>query len=155
MIHARKICLSLLILLGCPNLAPATTLYKWVDDDGAVHYTARPPSGRPVQTLQAPAYRGTQQQSPKDPPPLRRKHASRDHENAEAAPNEALEHPTSTAQAELKQHNCKIAQRNLDVLASAMRVQVTDSDGNPYFLDDEARAQRLAQTEKNIKKYCY
>jgi hypothetical protein len=151
--HARKLVVSILMLLGCPALAPATTLYKWVDDEGEVHYSARPPLDRPAQTLKAPPYRDTAQ-STKDAPPLRGEHAGKGHKDKEGQERETLEPPPSKAQVEVSQHNCEIAKRNLDVLASPMRVQVTDSDGNPYFLDDKERAQRLAQTEKNIEKYC-
>lgn len=151
--HARKIFVSVLILLGCPAFASAMTLYKWVDEEGEVHYSARPPSNRPAQTLKAPPYRSTAE-STKDAPPLRSEHAGKGYKGKGGQENEALEPPPSKAQVEVRQHNCEIAQKNLDVLASPMRVQVTDSNGNPYFLDDKERAQRLAQTEKNIEKYC-
>jgi hypothetical protein len=54
--HARGRYLAplALALAGVLGAAPAlsTEIYRWVDQDGAVHFSDRPPQGRPVERIE-------------------------------------------------------------------------------------------------------
>jgi hypothetical protein len=56
---------------------------------------------------------------------------------------------------QLMQENCKIAQRNLEILTtSGRRVHVMDTGGNLHTLDDKERELKLGETQKQIQQFC-
>jgi hypothetical protein len=67
----RKLLVTLMLLLA--PLALATTVYKWVDEDGVVHYSDQPhPNAQKVQLKAAQTYNaapGAATQSAPQPPP--------------------------------------------------------------------------------------
>jgi hypothetical protein len=58
------------------------------------------------------------------------------------------------AEGERRKKNCETAQNTRKVLAASGRVQASDSQGNPFYLSEEARLQKLADTEKQVAEFC-
>ncbi|HSM28873.1 MAG TPA: DUF4124 domain-containing protein [Thioalkalivibrio sp.] len=52
--RGRRLAPWALALAGVLGAAPAlgTEIYRWVDQDGAVHFSDRPPQGRPMERIE-------------------------------------------------------------------------------------------------------
>ena len=141
----------LAVALGLATSASyAGRTYKWVDDQGVVHYTQHPPRGRQAEIFNP--------------------HSSAVSEESANARLEALTEKVEAAQEarELKddilsqelarreriKKNCQIARKNLVTLETAARVQDKDEGGNPYFLDDGQKQARIAETKQQVETYC-
>lgn len=123
-------------------------IYKWVDDQGNVHYRdLPPPQGSLYQTLQKPS-------APSRDPEivmqeLREKVEALDRAKATA------QQPENSANSEAQRsQNCEQAQRNLEILnTSSVPVRI-DSDGNRMALDAQQRQEEVEQNRKYIEDFC-
>ncbi len=136
-----------LILLAAP--ASADKVYKWVDDQGQVHYSAQPPAQDQFTEMKI---RSTSPAAVESEP--------EEAEDGEQTADEvAFETPKELAQREaldrkLRAENCRIAKRNKSVVENARRVMVNDGKGGKRRLDDGERTERLQKADQNITKFC-
>ena len=138
----------LFLMLLCSLSATATAkLYKWVDKDGNVTYSEfKPPDvqAEEVKIKSHPSVSNEQARERLDQLGEKAEETAKDREFKE---NYASE--TAERDARLKE-NCKVARDNLRVLETASRVK--DAEGN--FVDDQARAARIAKTRQEIEDNC-
>jgi hypothetical protein len=126
-------------------------LYKWTDAQGKVHYSDQPP------TVNAQAIKGTtagqaeitnqatQSLNAKDQEyQKRRKEADEARAKAEK----------EAEQARVKRENCDKARNNLSTLQNTPRVYTTDAAGQRTYMDEAARANALANSQKAISEFC-
>lgn len=126
-------------------------LYKWTDGEGRVHYSDQPPTVN-VQTLRHDSAgqsettsEATQSLNAKDQDfQKRRKEA----EDARAKGEKEAE------QARVKQENCARARNNLSTLQNTPRVYTTNAAGQRSYMDDAARAEALASSQKAVSDFC-
>lgn len=132
--------------------APAHAgLYKWTDNSGKVHYSDQPPTAD-ARTLKSPSAgqadttrEATQALDARDQAYQKR---LKDAEDARAkAEKEA-------AEARRKRENCDKARSNLDMLQNRPRVYTTNAAGQRTYMDDAARAQALANSQKAVAENC-
>ena len=151
-----KIIIGLLVFLSVQT-ATASTLYKWVDDNGNIVYSqTMPPHGAKV--LQQPRISGLR----RPPPP------ATDAENAESVPQEAetagdttppspgtqpAENPATEQQERLSEY-CENLRKNLERLKMPKRVYVSTDDGGRHYLSDEEREEKILSTDEKISTYC-
>lgn len=132
-----------LALLGLTLTLPAqaVSLYKWVDENGRVHYSQTPPEASSAQS---------EQMQLKDSNPYQ----SQQQEEAKAEQNENT--PTTTDEAanvvELRKKNCEIAKQNLAAFKNSDRVQ--QEDGTVIKLSDEMRATKVKEAQALVNAYC-
>ena len=137
----------LMLALTCCGTAYSAGIYKWSDNKGNTQYTATPPphgvgykllakqpQSKPGNGIPQP---GTEQN---------RKAADTDTEQAMA--NASDERKARWAE------NCKIAQKNLEVLQSDRDVVQSSPEGEKTLLDSSAREQAVSQAKKDIEYYC-
>ena len=155
----------LAVMLACAATASAQ-MYRWVDKDGRVHYTATPPPpGVKARTLRAPstapaepaADDAAKDAGAKDarkgaltPAEQEQELRKRQLEAQKAREKEAL----AAKDAEAKQENCARAQEALRTLESGQRVSRTDAQGERYYLDDDARAGETAAARRAVQDWC-
>jgi hypothetical protein len=148
-----------------PGLMAADAVYKWVDDDGAVHFGAHVPDGfkgtridlqpntvntvRPVKKevidtdLPATAVPGMAES---DIPELsiaeqkRQTRAENRRKNAE--------------EAQKRENECAIMHQQKATIEPSTRVMVDDGNGEMRRLDDEERADTLKEANDFIAKNC-
>jgi hypothetical protein len=138
-------------------------MYRWVDKDGRVHYTATPPPpGVKARTLQAPAAPPAPDDAAKDagardarkgpltPAEQEQEFRKRQLEAQKAREKEAL----AAKEAEAKQENCARAREALRTFESGQRVSRTDAKGERYYLDDDARARETEATRRAVQDWC-
>ena len=143
---------AIAIVMSLVGTAPvhAQKIYKYVDENGNTMYTQRLPAGvagkevkpkfRQVTTNEATTQLKelSQRANPEKQPP------------DNAAKN--AEHKKRVAKAE--KANCDQARKNLEILNTSPRVQAYDAKGNPVLLDDEGRAAKVSEAQRDIQAYC-
>jgi len=129
-----------LVVISFVMIAPAhaVSLYKWVDEDGRVHYSQTPPEKTATQT---------EQMQVKDSNPYSQKET----DNASNEEKPATDDQTVQV-VETRKRNCEIAQKNLETYKSSERVQ--QPDGSIITLSDEMRASKIKEMQAQINAYC-
>lgn len=114
-------------------------LYKWVDDEGNVHYSQKKPRNQQFKRLKAPP------PTPENSKPLYKS-------------NIPSEKPSNTAAAEtvknkkIRADNCAQAKKNLNNFQIHRRIR--DKDGNVTVIDDKVRASQIENAKQAISNYC-
>ena len=113
-------------------------LYKWVDSDGNVHYSQKPPREQQYKRLKAPVA------APENTKSLYPSTKLNKPENVIA---------TETAKNEkIRATNCLNAKNNLKSYQLTRRVR--DKDGNVTIVDDKERARQIEKAKKAISQFC-
>jgi len=140
--------LFLVIVMGFTGaLTAQAATYKWVDKDGNVHYSQRPPPDTNYERLNI-----------KTPPPS----------STPASPTTpAAQAPAATGQGssssdtvaqemaknqEIRARNCEAAKKNLELYTVFKRVK--KEDGSVVRLDDDERARLIEESKAAIKEFC-
>lgn len=133
--------------------APANEIYKWVDEDGNVHYEDRP-SGMPTEERLALSYGRTDSGAVQQRVAARHdREASRAEarSQAEAAKQEAAE---NAAAAEERKQACERARARLETYLQSPRLYRTDANGERVYLDDEQRQEARRKAEEQVTEFC-
>ena len=152
----------LLGILLAASTAASAQLYRWVDKDGRVHYTATPPPAGATQsrTLATPATppaadgdAAAKDAAPKGPlTPAEQEAAFRKRqlEAQKAAEKATLEQKEEEARAA----NCRRAREALATLESGQRVARTNPQGERYYLEDAAREKEIEAARRSAQDWC-
>jgi hypothetical protein len=140
-------------------------MYRWVDKDGRVHYTATPPpAGVKARTLQAPvappppvsddaakdAGAKDARKGPLTPAEQEQEFRKRRLEAQKAAEKEAL----AAKEAETKRENCTRAREALATFESGQRISRANAQGERYYLDDNAHAREADAARRAVQDWC-
>jgi len=153
---ARRLLAGFAVLLSA-NLAQAQ--YVWIDAKGVRQYSDRPPppSTPANKILKAPArqllpVRDAEQAAaapapPQGPPALAEREADYRKRAKDQAERERKETEERQRKTELAEH-CNSAREAKAQLESGVRIADMNRNGEPTFLSDEERAQRLARANR-------
>ena len=140
----------LLIWLLLPLAAGAQGLYKWVDDKGVVHYSDKPPAGKPGQKLnvtpQPPLENQAPQRSRSWQEQLQDSNERRFQD--EKQQKEALQ---KTREAEEK---CQRARYALDSLKQERPLYRVGKEGERSYMEDEERRRLIAGWQQQADANC-
>ena len=114
-------------------------LYKWVDDEGNVHYSQKPPIGKQFKKLKAPA-----------PAPKKSK-SIYSTESKKKQPGEVVKAETAK-NAKIRAENCAGAKKNLETYTLYRRIQ--SEGGKVKVLDDKERAKGIEDAKQAITEFC-
>ncbi|MCA1924802.1 MAG: DUF4124 domain-containing protein [Thiobacillus sp.] len=132
-------------------LPAAGELYKWVDGSGKVHYSDQPPTvGAQTVRGASAAEAAISEQATQSLSAREQAYQKRLKEDEEAKAKAGKE----AEQARLKRENCDKARNNLVTLQNKTRVYSTNTAGQRVYLDDRARAQALASSQKAVAENC-
>jgi hypothetical protein len=141
----------LLALASGLHAAGNDAIYKWVDDNGAVHYTQVPPQNREYETLK-------QASGPADDPAGIRSNLKEQvdaMDKAEEKRAEATKEADNSARIqELRKDNCRIAKKNLANLHQGGNKAFMLPNGEVIRLTDDERQRRIDEANKQIKENC-
>ena len=133
--------LLFLILMVSTSLT-AGTIHKWVDENGNVHYSDAPPVSARTENVRV---QSKPSNTGKALPRL----------NSSADPQQAAAGSTNDKQKqEQAKMVCENARQDLQVISATTRVRLKEPDGSSRFLTPEEIADRKAQAEADVKKYC-
>lgn len=123
-------------------------VYKWVDENGVVHYSEIKPLDYEAENLR-PRSDGTTDEEAR-----RKLEALIDRAQDKDVGPTPDDRQQALTRASRRKENCDTARENLRLLESGVRIRANDADGNAYFLDDEARQTKLAETQSQIQANC-
>lgn len=142
--------LALSLIIAFPG-AQAGKVYKWVDKEGNVTYSqTAPPGGNRADAIKTKKSHVSDEDAKAQLKALTER--GRDDRKSKKL-IEADKEKTAELDAR-KAENCKAARQNLAVLKAGGRVQSKDSDGKQFYLNQDAIAQKTAQTEAQIAQFC-
>ena len=114
-------------------------LYKWVDDEGNVHYSQKRPPNQQFKRLKPPA------PAPTAAKPLYKATGSSE-KASETATSESAKNK------EIRASNCAKAKKSLTNYQVHRRMR--DKDGNVTIIDDKVRASQIESAKTAISNYC-
>lgn len=140
------------VLILASGLTPGyAEIYKWVDEEGRVHYGDKPKEQAETISIkdQSPSAEDVPDGSP------RREHQQRVLKSMqmERERKQELREQERTAAQEAKQR-CAEARERLSDINSAGFLYRKDAQGERVIFTDEERAQATAQAEAAVKRYC-
>ena len=145
----RKV-LPAAVLIGMCLPAFAAGVYKWVDEDGVVHYSDKKPDHQSSQQLNvrtAPAP-GAQDR----PSAQEQNKALTDKQEVEKLRQQQA---TETAQAEARQsERCDAVKKNLETLSTTARIREKGDNGELRYLTPEEILDRKKQSQSILDNEC-
>ena len=126
-------------------------MYKWTDQNGTVQYGQFPPTGVQAERISA---SGTTHkvEAPDGKSPQQRLQELEQQQKQQEG--EAAEARGAQQRQDLREQNCKIAQKNLAVLQEDGHHRVRLPDGTVTYLTDEQKQQRIDQANQQVKDNC-
>jgi len=129
----------------------AGKFYKWVDENGATHYTETPPANSESTTIR------TQGKDPKNAEQAKAKLSKQRESLTEDIANRVKageEASLNAKNSEVKKNNCKTARGNLKVLQEHGRIKQKNKEGEYSLLPEEKRQERVQKAKDRIKEFC-
>jgi len=151
----RTAYLALLMLAvlqsGWPDTAHAADAYRWVDDEGVVHFTQNPPNDRDSVKVDA-------ANPPAEDPAARRERI--DKLNEDTTTEIYKRQLEREAEAEERARTARLAERCAELrdkrnkLANSPKVRARTGDGGYRVLSYEERQEKLADYDRMIADRC-
>ncbi|HEX5093678.1 MAG TPA: DUF4124 domain-containing protein [Burkholderiales bacterium] len=143
------------LALALPAAAAAEQLYRWVDKDGTVRYSDRPPPGGvPSRTLNVPGPAPAAEDKGSAGSPSLQDQAKAFEKRQEEQKKAADKAAAASKDEQIKADNCRRARESLATLQGGRRIMQTDAQGNQYYIDDAQRAQEAERAEQAVKEWC-
>lgn len=139
-----------ILLAGSPQAA----IYRWVDNQGGVHYTETPPPvgnkdrGTKVRTLGAPT--GGLEQGRQRSQTIQNQLKDIQSQREKATEEQAKQEEEATR----RETNCKVARQNLANLEIRTNRRLLDKEGNVTAITEEERAKRIEEARAQIEENC-
>ena len=146
----------LLLMLLCLTPAMAEKIYKWVDENGQIHYSSQKPVGQEAQTV-------TVKKAPKVAPAKNNEEGENSSESTTTVDETTEDDPEADAAARAalakadavnNKKQCELARKNLAALSATVRVTKRDANGELVRLTDDQRLAAMKKAQAAIKQYC-
>ncbi|MCH9694199.1 MAG: DUF4124 domain-containing protein [Gammaproteobacteria bacterium] len=141
------------LVLSVGGTAAAESIYKWVDEDGNVHYEDRPSGAESEERIHV-TYNRTSSSAVQsrvnsfNDSQQARRDAGKAADEAKAAADE------ERAVAEQRQQKCVDTRAQLKTMLEARRLYREDAEGERVYLDDAGREEARQRAEELIEEYC-
>ncbi len=149
--------IALVIAFWVVLVAGAGPVYKWVDEDGNVHYSDQPPpQGHEAEELileSAPSGDDVRE-AQKRLDALQAKYQTSQDQRSAAQEEKRLQRALEQQQRVDRQRRCIWARQNLGPLTTKLPVYSLDEKGDRIYLDDEERAAEIERKRADINKFC-
>ena len=140
----------ILSILSISMLFPAlcfATIYKWVDEEGKIHYSERKPPEASAEKMNVPSKAPTVTSTYKRP-----SLKTEDETGADTQGDTQQKKPEMNP--EEKKKACNDARKSLETINSRGRVKLRDKDGNIRYMGEDERQDRIKREQERINKYC-
>jgi hypothetical protein len=144
---------TVMLLVSVMAGSAGAEIYKWVDEDGNVHYSQRqPPKESQPQTTEIVDLKtgGGSDDA--------RKALDKDIQRADKLRTERLKHQADQQQAAAEQaerkRGCDSARARLQSLEESQRIFHIDEQGNRVRVGEEQRQADMAEAREQIAEYC-
>ena len=147
--YLRLSCLAFVLFFFAAN--SYADVYKWIDEDGQVHYSQQPPPGQQAEMIKAPP-----------PPAIDPAKAQQEIDTLiEQQKADELASEDKTIQAGKEQEranqlkaNCQAAKRNLKAYQDNPGRRLMDDKGNVTRPTEEERQQKIRESQQKVKEFC-
>ena len=141
---ARLLTMAIIASLICSTAMAAKDYYKWVDENGVTHYSARKPVNVETETISVST--GLPRDENGNPVQVE--------DNATANNAGASQTAAATPEDNKDPERCEAAQRNLRIISENARIRERQEDGTTRFLTQEEIEQRKNLAERAINESC-
>lgn len=139
------------------SLPAADSIYKWVGEDGSIHYSDQPPpqvyESKKLRIDSAPSdhiVRETQERADR----LEIKHQTSHDQRSAAREQERLQTESQQVKRDGRQRRCIKAHEEIQSLDHHMPIYYIDEKGDWVFLDDKERADLIRFYHSEINVFC-
>lgn len=146
----RLFCLISILALFAGTIQASEEIYKWVDEDGVTHYSARPPEGIEYQRVTTEADRAVARTDSTVATDSDEQEERRATGNLPELAEIAAEEPDP----ELVAERCEQARNNLNWLTQRTRISVEGEDGEMRRLSEEERQAQIQENQAFIDEWC-
>lgn len=129
-------------------MAKQQTIYKWVDAEGVVHYTAHPPEGIDYQEV------GLETREPVESADAEGETEEGQDAKATGIPPEQPEMAATEPDPELVAERCGQARSNIENLTQRANVLIEGEDGERRQITDSERQGMLEEARQFIDEWC-
>jgi len=141
------------VMIALSGGVHADEIYKWIDEDGNVHYEDRP-SGMATEEILQLSYNRTNSGAVQDRVQTRRDNDEARRQARDEVSSAKQSAADERAAAEEKRTKCQNYRKQMQTMLEARRLYREDANGERVYLDDAARAAAREKTENLIKDYC-
>ena len=149
--------IALVIAFWVVLVAGAGPVYKWVDEDGNVHYSDQPPpQGHEAEELileSAPSGDDVRE-AQKRLDALQAKYQTSQDQRSAAREEKRLQRELEEVQRVDRQRRCIFARQNLHTLKEKLPVYSIDEKGDRVYLDAEGRTAAIERKRAEINTFC-
>ena len=136
--------------------AEATEVYRWVDENGVVHFVDQAPEKQDAEIISIPESPDINTETSAEPAP------DSTGETADPQPTlaqqirdeRAAKRRETEESAKKKAKNCTAARNAVSQLEPSPRVNVTHEDGTVTRMDDNDRLERLSEAKAFVAEHC-
>lgn len=148
-----KTLILVVVVLFSSQLA-AEKIYKWVDENGQIHYASQKPANQQVETVKL-------RTPPKAAPKTDAEATNPDPDATAGSADEVDAEAEAAAKARLaaadkinNKKQCELARKNYAALNASVRVSRTNEQGETVRMTDDERVKAMQAAQQGIKKYC-
>ena len=141
------------LVLSVGGTAVAEDIYKWIDEDGSVHYEDRPSGAVSEQRIQM-TYNRTSNNAVQSRVNSFNESQQVRRDAGKAADEEKSATAEKRAEKEQRQQKCVDTRAQLKRMLEARRLYREDADGERVYLDDDGREEAREHAEELITEYC-
>lgn len=139
------------------SLPAADSIYKWVDEDGSIHYSDQPPpqvyKTEKVRVDSGPSDHGVREAQERATSLTTEQQTSQDQRTA-TREQERLQTKLEQVKRDDRQRRCLKAHEELQSLDHHMPIYYIDEQGEWVFLDDKERADLIKFYHSEINMFC-
>ena len=139
--------------LACAPAAPATDLYRWVDETGTTVYSQLPPPA-PTPATRIKPHAGPQGTTGQQAVERLRGAVEQDFDQRDQQARDAAAASEKAAEQAARQRNCEAARKNLETLKTHGGGRLRTADGKSGFLSKDDLANQEEQARKQIEDHC-
>jgi len=144
--------LPLIALLVLPALSAwAEQVYRWVDENGVVHYGATPPEGK---TAEERPLRYIRNPDPAAAEAAQKRWSEQQKQREKAGQEAATQGAQSAAERAERSRGCQAAREIISRLQSAPATRYRQEDGSYRMYTPDEIAQKVAEAREREREYC-
>ena len=132
------------------SAAAIAQVYRWVDDEGRVHYSDSPPVGVEATLMPIESDETDLEASLREQVARERELELQQQLEADATEDAAAE----AARREALARACTRAKARVETIETARRLSRVEDDGTRHTYNDEERAAALAEARRQVEEWC-
>jgi hypothetical protein len=130
-------------------------IFKWVDEEGNVHYSQDPPMNKSSRSMnikvpKTPAASEDSDAQTASPADTTQQAADED----KAADQKARQEAAAKKQEEAQKKNCQIAMKRLATITAGGRLYEVDEKGERHYWDDQTLQAKKVEAQKDVDQWC-